>query len=312
MSRRWPIALGAAIAATLVLASPSSAVMFGIADQKPAMFSDPLFSDLQIRKARIVVPWDVLSQAWQVHDLDAWMTAAHKANVRPLVSFGRSRREGQARRLPSVRRLRREYRRLRARYPFVTEWATWNEANHCSQPTCRRPGLVASYYDMLRRNCRRCTVLGAEVLDQPNMASWVRAFESHAKVRPRVWGLHNYLDANRMRTSGTRTLLANTRGQIWFTETGGIVKRRKKRKIHFPESVAHAGRATRWVFERLVPLSKRVKRVYLYHWNPGGPKENWDSALLSPHGKPRPAFDVLRRELTAVMRARARAEARRR
>ena len=227
MSRRWPIALGAAIAATLVLASPSSAVMFGIADQKPAMFSDPLFSDLQIRKARIVVPWDVLSQAWQVHDLDAWMTAAHKANVRPLVSFGRSRREGQARRLPSVRRLRREYRRLRARYPFVTEWATWNEANHCSQPTCRRPGLVASYYDMLRRNCRRCTVLGAEVLDQPNMASWVRAFESHAKVRPRVWGLHNYLDANRMRTSGTRTLLANTRGQIWFTETGGIVKRRR-------------------------------------------------------------------------------------
>jgi len=310
--RRWPLLLVAAAAATLALASPSSALMFGIADQKPAMFSDPLFSELQIRKARIVVPWDVLSQAWQVHDLDAWMTAARKANVRPLVSFGRSRREGRARSLPSVRRLRREYRRLRLRYPFVTEWATWNEANHCSQPTCRRPRLVALYYDMLRRNCRACTVLGAEVLDQPNMVSWVREFESRAKVRPRVWGLHNYLDANRMRTSGTRALLAHTRGQIWFTETGGIVKRRKKRKIYFRESESHAARATSWVFDRLVPLSTRIQRVYLYHWNPSGPKDNWDSALLSLHGKPRPAFEVLRRELTSTLRARARAKAKRR
>jgi hypothetical protein len=302
----------AVFAALLIPAAPASAVMLGIADQKPAMFTDPLFGELQIRKARIVVPWDVLSQAWQVYDLDAWMTAGHAANVRPLVTFGRSRREGQQRRLPSVRRLRREFRRLRVRYPWVTEWATWNEANHCSQPTCRRPGLVADYFDMLRRNCRTCTILGAEVLDQPNMVAWVRAFERHAKVRPRVWGLHNYLDANRMRTTGTRTLLAHTRGQLWFTETGGIVKRRKKRKIHFPESVAHAGRATSWVFKRLVPLSGRITRVYLYHWNPGGPKDNWDSALLSPHGKPRPAFDVVRRELAAIARARSRAAAKRR
>ncbi|HEX6390262.1 MAG TPA: hypothetical protein VFZ89_12460, partial [Solirubrobacteraceae bacterium] len=180
----------------------------------------------------------------------------------------------------------------------------------CSQPTCRRPRLVATYYDMLRRNCRRCTVLGAEVLDQPNMVSWVRTFEAKAKVRPKVWGLHNYLDANRMRTIGTRRLLAHTRGQVWFTETGGIVKRRVRRKIHFPESTAHAARATRWVFQKLVPLSRRVTRVYLYHWNPAGPKDTWDSALLSVHGKPRPAFEVLRREMAAVARARARSRAR--
>jgi hypothetical protein len=145
------------------------------------------------------------------------------------------------------------------------------------------------------------------------MATWVRAFERHARVRPRVWGLHNYLDANRMRTSGTRSLLAHTRGQIWFTETGGIVKRRKLRKIGgFPESPSHAARATSWVFDKLVPLSRRITRVYLYHWNPGGPKENWDSALISPHGKPRPAFEVLRRKLTAALKARARAKAKRR
>jgi hypothetical protein len=298
-----PSALIALCTAAAVLggAAPAAALMFGIADQKPAMFSDPLFASLQIRKARIVVPWDVLSQGWQAQQLDAWMTAAHKAHVRPLVSFGRSRRADMVRRLPTARHLRREFLRLRARYPWVKEWATWNEANHCSQPTCRNPGTVARYYDVLRRACPSCTILAAEVLDQPNMVDWVHAFESHTKVRPRFWGLHNYIDANRMRTSGTRALLSATRGQIWFTETGGIVKRLKKRKIGgFTESPSHAGLATSWVFDRLVPLSSRITRVYLYHWNPGGPKENWDSALISPHGKPRPAFDVLRRELKLV------------
>jgi hypothetical protein len=296
VSSRWPIALVAATVATLVLASPSSAVMFGIADQKPAMFSDPLFAELQIRKARIAVPWDVLSQPSQVYDLDIWMTAARQAGVRPLVSFGHSRVEGEAQRLPSVGLLRYEFRRLRERYPWVTEWATWNEANHCSQPTCRRPDLAARYYNALRRECPVCTILGAEVLDAPNMVSWVRRFEARATIRPHVWGLHNYLDANRMRTSGTRSLLENTRGQVWFTETGGIVWRRNKGKIPFPESLWHAARATRWVFDRLVPLSSRITRVYLYHWNAGGPSENWDSALLSLDGTPRPAFEVVRRE----------------
>jgi hypothetical protein len=302
ITRHLIVALAAAI--TLIPAAPAGAALIGIADQKPAMFSDPLFTGLQIRKARVVVPWDVLSVRWQTHELDAWMTAAQTAGVRPLVSFGRSRRKGLERRLPSVRRLAREFRRLRARYPQVKEWATWNEANHCSQATCRHPRLVARYYDALRRSCRACTVLGAEVLDQPNMVSWVRAFEAEAKVRPKVWGLHNYLDANRMRTIGTRRLLAHTRARIWFTETGGIVWRRKKRKISFPESATHAAAATRWVFDKLVPLSGRITRVYLYHWNPAGPQDNWDSALVSIHGTPRPAFDVLRRVIRARSAAR--------
>lgn len=311
MIRRLVLPLAVALLAALGTAAPASALFIGIADQKPAMFTDPLFTSLDIRKARIVVPWDVLSQRWQADQLDAWMNGAHAAGVRPLVSFGHSRREGMVRRLPSPGRLRHEFGRLRHRYPWVTEWATWNEANHCSQPTCRRPRLVADYYDALRGACPQCRILAAEVLDQPNMVDWVRSFEARAKVRPRFWGLHNYLDANRMRTSGTRALLQVTRGQVWFTETGGIVRRRKKRKIGgFPESPTHAAEATRWVFQKLVPLSSRVTRVYLYHWNTGGPTENWDSALLSPHGKPRPAFKVLRRELARVVKARKAAQRR--
>jgi hypothetical protein len=149
--------------------------------------------------------------------------------------------------------------------------------------------------------------LGAELLDMPNMADWVDAYQEHlGKERsPRYWGLHNYLDANRLRTTGTRTLLGHTRGQIWFTETGGIVKRKKtKNTVSFPESTTHAAKATRWVFDELVPLSRRVTRVYLYQWN-AKRGDSWDSGLVDPRGRPRPAFTVVRRELRAAARRRA-------
>ena len=54
---------------------------------------------------------------------------------------------------------------------------------------------------------------------------------------------------------------------MWFTETGGIVSRTNRRKVTFPESAEHAAKATRFLFDDLVPLSRRITRVYLYHWN---------------------------------------------
>lgn len=308
---RLLIALLAAVLLTGVPA-PAHAFQVGIGDQKPGMFTDPLFTSLHIRKARLIVPWDVLSQGWQRAELDRWMRAAHSAKVRPLLAFGRSRRSGRERVLPTPGKLRHQFYLLRKRYPWVSEWATWNEANHCSQATCRRPALVARYYDMMVDACGHCRIIGAEVLDQPNMVAWIRAFRAAARHEPKIWGLHNYLDANRLRTIGTRRLLAHTKGQVWFTETGGIVHRTRKRKIRgFVESPSHAALATRWVFDKLVPLSGRITRVYLYHWDRHGPKDNWDSALLSPHGKPRPAFRVLARELRLeALRLKARAAAR--
>jgi hypothetical protein len=305
------LALASVLAAVAVLvpsvpAQASTAPMLGIADQKPEMFSDPLFKSLGIHKARLVIPWDVLHVGWQRADLDTWLNAAHMAGVRPLVSFGHSRRRGRERILPTVRQLRHEFLRLRRLYPFVDEWATWNEANHCSQATCHHPGLVAHYYNALRKACRSCKILAAEVLDMPNMVRWVKKFRHYADDEPRYWGLHNYLDANRLRTIGTRRLLAHTRGQIWFTETGGIVKRRTKRHIRgFRESSRHAAVATRWVFDRLAPLSPRITRVYLYHWNPATRRDKWDSGLLSYHGRPRPAYKVLRHFVRATRAARS-------
>jgi hypothetical protein len=298
--------LASAAAAVAWAAAPASALTVGIADNKPDMFSDPRFLGSGITTARLSVGWDALSSPWEVAQLDAWLGAARTARVEPLVSFGHSRTNRRS--LPTPERYLFEFRRFRARYPWVKEFAAWNEANHCGEPTCHRPRLVAAYYRKLRRECPDCRILAAEVLDQPNMVRWVRAFRRAAREEPRYWGLHNYIDANRRRTRGTRRMLRAVQGQVWFTETGGIVSRTNRRKVTFPESADHAATATRFLFRRLVPLSRRATRVYIYHWNASPTPSTWDSALVGPTGFTRPAYRVVRRVLSSQA---ARAAARR-
>jgi hypothetical protein len=191
--------------------------------------------------------------------------------------------------------LAREFLRFRARYPWVTDYVTWNEANHCSQPTCRRPDRVAEYYVALKNACRRCRIVAADLLDDSKIGQWASDFLDVAgRSRALIWGLHNYIDANRFRTRGTRALLKATTGEVWFTETGGIVKRKQDAAVPLRASPEHAAKAVRWVF-RLATLSSRVKRIYFYHWTPPTtPGATWDSALLGPTGAPRPAYSVVR------------------
>jgi hypothetical protein len=296
MSIRLAALLVAPLAA-LAVAAPARALTIGIADQKPDMFADARFQASGIRFARRAVPWDALGNPGQTAALDQWLAGARAAKVNPLISFTHSTTDRRA--LPTPERLLYEFRRFRARYPWVSDYATWNEANHCGEPTCHRPALVAAYWHKLRRACPRCRILAAEVLDMPNMTSWVKAFRRAAKVEPRYWGLHNYVDANRLRTTGTRRLLKATgRSLIWFTETGGIVSRTNRRKITFPESISHAATATRFLFDDLVPLDRRITRVYVYQWNSEPGPKTWDSALIGPTGKARPAFRVLERVLS--------------
>jgi hypothetical protein len=297
------LVVACAAASLLILPATASALVVGIADQKPDMFSDPLFESLGVQYARVSISWDAMEHPWEAEEVDAWLDGARAAGVQPLVGFGHSRVD--RRKLPTPARFKYDFRQFRARYPWVTTFATWNEANHCGEPTCHRPQLVASYFRSITRECPKCTILGAELLDMPNMATWVDQYQQHlGRARsPRYWGLHNYLDANRMRTSGTRTLLKHTQGQVWFTETGGIVRRRNKAKVTFPESAAHAAKATEWVFDELVPLSRRITRVYLYHWN-ATRGDNWDSGLVDARGRGRPALRIVRGELQTLAKRR--------
>jgi hypothetical protein len=293
-----------ALAVALLVLAPSASIaslIVGIGDQHPYMFHDPRFQALGIRYARLSIGWNTLQSRAETRALNTWLTAARIDRVSPLISFEQSSLRGLHKRLPTPAQLGSQFRALRARYPWVKDFATWNEADYCGQPTCRRPALVAAYYSEMHRICPHCDVLGAELLDEPNMVAWVRSFVRALHGEPMIWGLHNYIGANRLQAASTRALLAATRVPVWFTETGGLVARHNHSAHDFPESASHAARVTRFVFERLARLSHRIQRVYLYQWQAANNRRApWDSALIGANGAPRPAFGVLVRELRVL------------
>src|SRR4051794_2658299 len=164
MSRRTAAAL---VFLAVLVAAPAAAqarVLVGIGDQKPTMFTDPRFRWLGIRRARIVVSWDVQRSASERTWVAGWLAAARRAHIEPLVAFGHAWSGNRRTHLPGVGEYRAAFERFRRAYPWVHDSTAWNEANHCSQTTCRRRDMAAHYYDVGRSACATCTVVAADVL----------------------------------------------------------------------------------------------------------------------------------------------------
>jgi PKD repeat protein len=267
----------------------------GISDEQVTTFTDPLFQVLRLRFARYVTPWNAIFT--EPDRLDAWLQSARAAGVRPLVSFEHKRSDQCPRRPcrpPSVGQYKRAWRAFHRKYPWVKDISPWNEANSSTQPTGKRPDLAAAYYNVVRASCRGCTIVAADVLDLNNMRRYLYAFLAKAKGKPRLWGLHNYRDTNRFRTTGTRQLLAAVKGSIWFTETGGIVSfTTQGGKKALPHSEKRAKKAMDFMFKLAELDAKRVKRIYVYQWKVNFKGDRFDAGVVRPDGTPRPSYDVL-------------------
>ena len=284
--------------AALVLAAPAAAhtPTVGIGDQHPEMFSDPAFRSLGVTHSRYLLAWDWYRRARTIAATDWWMASAAAANVSPLVAFTRNWRPSGQYRLPPLGEYRKSFRLFRQRYPQVRDYSAWNEANHTAQPTVNKPKAAARYFNAMRRDCRTCRIVAADVLDTPDMVSWVKRFKRYAP-KARIWGLHNYKDANDGRNT-TRQLLRAVRGNVWLTETGGILRLKPHPGSHGDgrtHTKAHQAKAIARVF-RIARSSRRVERVYFYEWRKQ-PKNRWDSALLDANGRLRPAYFTLKRNL---------------
>jgi hypothetical protein len=117
----------------------------------------------------------------------------------------------------------------------------------------------------------------------------VRRYRRHLAGTPAIWGLHNYADANRFRESGLRDLLRAVPGDVWLTETGGLVSFGRS----FPPDEARAAKAVRYAV-KLARDNERVKRVYLYNWTGAQPGARFDAGLVGPDGAVRPGYEALR------------------
>jgi hypothetical protein len=279
--------------------APAKSPVIGIADQKPDFLQDPRFLNLRVKHARLAVAWDVLKTEGQTTRMEEWLDAARENGVDPLITFDRSVLPGQGRKLPSAAAFQTQFKKFRARYPWIRDYSAWNEANFCGQETCRHPELVARYYKAMKRTCPSCRVLGADLLDLKSMDKWIKRFVKVAG-QPKYWGFHNYVTANRFQTARTQQLLKLVKGQIWLTETGGLVARRNKSLIKLPQGTAHAAKVTRFILRTLPALSPRISRVYLYHWDSSTAKDSWDSGFVGADGRARPSLGILKAVLARI------------
>lgn len=283
----------------------SNKVTVGIADEKADMFNDTRFKALGIKTARRSVAWDVFKHDFALTEVDDWLKRAQAAGVKPLITFGRSRINSQLHYIPTRAEMLSTFKQFRAKWPWVKDFVATNESNY-SDPGVKRPELAAKYYLDMRKACRTCKVAAATLLEVPgkgwerSMARWVKRFVKAAGHRPKYWAAHNYVSVNALSLKGTQNILKVTKkGEVWFTETGGLVARRSNfaGKIKMKEGLAHSVRVTKFIFDKMLTLSPRIKRIYLYHWNSATPTDSWDSGLIGHDGKPRGSYTVVAAKL---------------
>jgi hypothetical protein len=292
----------------LVTPGPAGATYrIGVGEQSPQMFESPAWQQLRLHHVRYLVPWD-WEHGGSAAEVDAFMTSARLRRQRVLVTFtarrgcyadGRYSRAAACR-APSARAYRASVRAFDDRYPWVRTYSAWNEVNHISQPTFRRPRVAVRYYRALRRlrRGRGFRVMAADVLDTADMQHYLRRFLRSAPGRPRLWGLHNYQDVNHRTSADTRSMLDTVPGEVWLTETNGIVKFGDSRQFRYSES--RAARCTRWMFRladrydsRRRGMRSKIMRLYVYNWFGAPPGARFDAGLVDPDGTPRASYFVV-------------------
>ena len=172
-------------------------------------------------------------------------------------------------------------------------YSTFNEANFPdAQPTGNFPKRTAQFYRAARADCRRpptCMVLTNDFRADGSKHSrwWLKVFKRHMGRGPHTWGLVSHPDVNRSSFKRTREFLRSTRGNVWAVEVGAVNYFGKLRP-----NIKRQTKAMRFLMTRYPRVSRRLKRMYVYHWRAGRRSGVWDSGLLSYSGKRRPAYFI--------------------
>jgi hypothetical protein len=281
----------------------AGAVVIGIGDTNPGMFSDPRFLALNITTARYTIPWDIVTRRADRGDLAAfrtWLHAAQSAQVNPLISFGADYTNPAANYVPTVSQYKTAVKAFLKEFPEITQYTAWNEPDFSYRTLARNPSLAANYFNALYEMCRHCTVLagdvylpttGAATIDHAvaRLGPWLRAYVKGLHHRPAGWALHDYTEIRARNTSQLRTLMSATSGPIWLDETGGVLRRGHWQYRN--QSAAAAAKDEQYLLS-LTKRYHRIARIYHYEWR-GNTAAGWDSGLIAANGQLRPAYTVL-------------------
>ena len=312
MPRKSLIALLCALCALVAVPASASAatnVSVAVADQSPNMFASPAYKALKMRKTRYFVRWDAIDQPAAISAAETYAREARRNRVKVLMHISTDDLRERKAKLPTVRQYRSKVGKLvkRMRALGVREFGVWNEANHDTQPTFRSPKRAAQFFLEMRKMCRTCTIVGLDILDQKGAASYMRRFYTALGKRRslvKLVGIHNYSEVNRRlkkptaRYPLTRTIIKtakryNKRTKFYFTETGGLAEFGKA----FPCDLKRQANRTSYMFSLAKKFRRDVSRLYIYNWTGTDCSTRFDAGLVDGAGNPRPAYDVVKRNL---------------
>jgi hypothetical protein len=287
-------------------AHAASGYSTGIGDEGAQMFANPLWQQLHTRIARYIAPYDAAVHGDSLAKARAWIAAADAQHQQILVAFYHS--EHTPTRLPSVATYKTDVQKFVKLFPQVRQYQAYDEANRGDVPhafSSPSASLAAKYYQALIRVCRGCTVIGLDVLDAYNIGPTLEYIEEFKHeigrlqtIMPRIWGLHNYSDVNRLESWRTREISRALGGEVWLTETGGIVQFGGSFPNHNGSGLSRAANTLKWMFN-LAGANSRIRRLYIYNWVGGTRSTRFDAGLTDSHQGPRPGYVVVCRHLHA-------------
>jgi putative glycosyl hydrolase len=294
---------------SLVVAAPASAkYRVGLGEQNPQMFENPSWQSMKLKRVRYLVPWDYAKHRAQRDEVNYYMAKARFAKQDVLVTFTARRgcylpsgrySKKKACRAPSTKAYKKAFLGFDKAFPWVKTYSAWNEINHKSQPTFKSPKKAAGYYNVLRKYTKKkkFRAMAADILDTGNMTRYLATFKRYAKGTPKLWGLHNYGDVNRRRTTYTKRMLRSVPGEVWLTETGGLVKLEPS----FRRSTSRAKARTKGLFKlvnrydtKRRGMRSKITRLFVYTFYGEDSSARFDAGLMNPDGTPRPAFSVFK------------------
>jgi hypothetical protein len=285
-------------------AHAAASYLTGLGDETTEMFGNPSWKQLHTKIARYIAPYDAAVHSFSLDKAKLWMKAAESQHVQILVAFYHS--EYSPTRMPSVAQYQHDVQKFVKLFPHVKQYQSWNEANRGNiRGVLASPSAPAAarYYQALLRVCKGCTVLGLDVLDANNISptlDYISEFKREVgklrTVMPKVWGLHNYSDINRLQSFRTRELSRALGGQVWLTETGGIVKFGSAFPNRRGAGLRRAAKVLSYMFN-VAASQSRIKRLYIYDWTGGSALTRFDAGLTDNHHRPRPGYVVVCKRL---------------
>jgi hypothetical protein len=294
---------------------------FGIAEENPYMFDEAAFSDLNIKRVRKQVSWDLTPNGAAPPDgpdnsynharydhyakTRDFLVAAKARGIKVLISFRHRRKKGPSKNPSTPQEYRAgiadffEWTRLNDFRSIIEGYTAYNEPNLFGVSA----KLAGQFYVELADHCNTRTpkshAIAGDFTDSGPLNGYWNVYYKYArKARIDTWGFHPYIDIRSRDSRFVKTKrnnmdrfiswVKNTPGgatkRIFLTEVGGLVE--KHGDLPWPENPTYEGGKAGSLAQAnylfdTVIKKDLISRLYYYQWR--GSEGGWDSGLLEPN-----------------------------